>query len=359
LVLRAIDANLDRLGEGLRTLEDIARFLLNDAELCGQLKSLRHGLLKDDFSLQQQILTARKAEEDVGAFASVPDEEQRKDLPSLAIANAKRAQESLRALEEFAKLPDISPALDPAKFKQARFDLYSLEQKLVSRLLRQDKADRLTGLYVIIDTEALKGRSEVEVAHQVIQGGARVIQLRDKQRSRAELLEIARGLKNLCSERGVLFVINDYLDLALAVDSDGLHLGPKDLPMSESRRLMPMDKLIGCSAATLSEAVRAQSQGADYIAVGSIYPTSSKEEFKLVGLETLQQVRKSVSLPLVAIGGIDHTNVEEVMKAGADSIAVIKAVLGAKDAREATRELVARIEASQDIIGVKNEETNL
>ena len=344
MVLRLIDASLDRLGEGLRTLEDIARFLLNEAELCEQLKSLRHELLRDSYPLQQQLLVARKTEKDVGAFASVPDEEKRKDLPSLAMANARRVQESLRTLEEFAKLPDISPALDSTKFKQARFDLYALEQKLVSGLLRQDKANKLAGLYVILDTQTLKGRNEVEVAHQVILGGARVIQLRDKQRSKSQLLEVARELKEVCHESGILFIINDYLDLALAVDSDGLHLGQKDLPVSEARRLLPMDKLIGCSVTTQSEAIRAQSDGADYIAVGAIYPTPSKEGFKLVGLETLQEIRNSVSLPLVAIGGIDHTNVEAVVRTVADGVAVIKAVLGAENVREATHELVARIE---------------
>jgi len=343
-VLRLMDANFDRLGEGLRVLEDVARFLLDDAELCKQLKTLRHELMEVNFGLEQQFLTSRKVGEDVGAFTNLPGERKYKDLASMVIANARRTQESLRVLEEFAKLSDTPLALKPRKFEQARFTIYELEQRLVSRLLRKDKLSRLTGLYLILDTQALQGRSEAEVATQAIQGGAKIIQLRDKQRHKADLLEIAQKLKEVCVHKGVLFIINDYLDLALASDADGLHLGQKDLPIPEARRLLPMDKLIGCSTTTVSEAVRSQSEGADYIAVGSIYPTTSKADFKLAGLDTLRRVRKRVSLPLIAIGGINETNVEEVMKAGADGVAVISAVLGAADIEEATQKLVTMVE---------------
>lgn len=343
-MLRLMDANFDRLGEGLRVLEDVARFLLDDAELCKQLKTLRHELMEVNFALEQQFLTSRKVGEDVGAFTNLPGERKYKDLASMVIANARRTQESLRVLEEFAKLSDTPLALKPRKFEQARFTIYELEQRLVSRLLRKDKLSRLTGLYLILDTQALQGRSEAEVATQAIQGGAKIIQLRDKQRHKADLLEIAQKLKEVCVHKGVLFIINDYLDLALASDADGLHLGQKDLPIPEARRLLPMDKLIGCSTTTVSEAVRSQSEGADYIAVGSIYPTTSKADFKLAGLDTLRRVRKRVSLPLIAIGGINETNVEEVMKAGADGVAVISAVLGAADIEEATQKLVTMVE---------------
>jgi thiamine-phosphate pyrophosphorylase len=343
-VLRLVDANFDRLGEGLRVLEDVARFLLDDAELCQQLKTLRHELVELSYPLEQQLLTSRKVREDVGALTKLRHERSYKDLASVVIANARRTQESLRVLEEFAKLSDTPLTLKPRKFEQARFTIYELEQRLVSGLLRKDKLSRLTGLYLILDTQALRGRSETEVVTQAIQGGAKVIQLRDKQHHKADLLGIARKLKEVCANKGVLFIINDYLDLALASDADGLHLGQKDLPIPEARRLLPMDKLIGCSTNTVSEAVQAQSDGADYIAVGSIYPTTSKVDFKLVGLDTLRRVRKRISVPLIAIGGINETNVEEVMKVGADGVGVINAVLGADDIEGATRELVTKLE---------------
>ena len=343
--LRIIDANLNRIGEGLRLLEDIARLLLNDATLTQQLKTMRHEILRGDWSFQQQLLNARDSESDVGINIGVPGDEKQRGLTITVIANARRVQESLRTLEEVAKIPGITPELDSEKFKQARFNLYTIEQNLLSKLLRQDKVIRMPGLYVIIDTQALEGRSHIEVANQVIRGGAKAIQLRDKLQSKKELLFIAQQLKNICTEHNVLFIVNDYLDLALAADADGLHLGQNDLPLPVARKLLPIDKILGGSVNTLDQAIAAESEGADYIAVGSIYPTTSKETAKVIGLEMLRQIRQTVTLPLVAIGGITKDNAAEVMVAGADSVAVISAVVQAKAPEEAARQIVTRIEA--------------
>jgi thiamine-phosphate pyrophosphorylase len=259
------------------------------------------------------------------------------------MANARRAEESLRVLEEFAKLPDLSSRLNWTNFKDDRFEIYDLEQRLVSKLLRRDRMERISGLYVILDTQALEGRDEVEVAHQAIRGGARVIQLRDKYRSRKELLGVAEGLRDLCARNQALFIVNDYLDLALAADADGLHVGQGDLPLPVVRRELPADRVVGCSTHNLEQALRAEAEGADYIAVGSIYPTPSKEDAKVVGLEVLRQIGQSVSLPLVAIGGINQDNVAEVIAAGATSVAVINAAVGVRDVEGAARKLTQEI----------------
>ncbi len=343
--LRIIDANLNRIGEGLRLLEDLARLLLNDTALTQQLKTMRHKLIRHDWSFNQRLLNARDSEGDVGINIEAPSEEKQRELPITVVANARRVQESLRVMEELAKIPDTK--LDPEKFKQARFNLYTIEQNLLSKLLRQDKMKHILGLYVIIDTQALKGRSHIEVAAQAIRGGAKTIQLRDKLHSKRELLPIAQQLENLCAEHNVPFIINDYLDLVLAADADGLHLGQNDLPISVARKLLPMGKILGCSTTTVDQAITAESEGADYIAVGSIYPTSSKETAKVVGLDRLHQIRQAVILPLVAIGGITRDNATEVMAAGADSVAVISAVLEAENIEEAARQIVARLEAQK------------
>ncbi|MFC1974545.1 thiamine phosphate synthase [Chloroflexota bacterium] len=343
-IRRIIDANLNRIGEGLRLLEDLARLILNDAKLTEQLKTMRHEILESNWSFNQQLLQARNSEGDVGINIEAPGGEKQRELPITAVANARRVQESLRTLEELAKVPGTTPELDADKFKQARFNLYTIEQDLLSRLLRQDKIKHISGLYVIIDTQALKGRRHVEVASQAIRGGAKTIQLRDTIQSKKELLPTAEQLKKLCAERNVLFIMNDYLDLALAVDADGLHLGQDDLPIKIARKLLPIDKILGASARTIDLATAAQADGADYIAVGSMYPTASKEMVEIVGPERLRQIRQAVSLPLVAIGGITKDNVTEVMSAGADSIAVISAVLHAESPEEATRQIVNRLE---------------
>ena len=346
--LRIIDASLNRIGEGLRLLEDLARLLLNDATLTQQLKTMRHELIRGDWALHRQLLESRNSEGDIGVDIEVPGDAKERELPTTVMANARRVQESLRTLEELAKIPGVAPILDSDKFKQARFSLYKIEQDLLSRLLRQDKTRRLRGLYVIIDTQALGGRGHVEVAGQVIRGGARTIQLRDKSLGKKELLTVAQGLKNLCAEHNVLFIVNDYLDIALATGADGLHLGQEDLPIEVTRRLLPMGTVLGCSVTTLELAISAEAQGADYIGVGSMYPTPSKETAVVVGLERLREIRQKTSLPLVAIGGITGDNAAEVKAAGADAVAVISAVLGADAPEEAARKIVDRLEAESE-----------
>jgi len=343
--LRVIDANLNRAGEGLHLLEDVARLMLDDAELTQQLKVMRHEILRGDQPFNQQLVQSRDSEGDVGINTEVPGEAKERELPIMVVANARRVQESLRILEEVSKTPATPrlDQLDPQKFKQARFTLYTIEQKMLSRLLRRDKAGQLTGLYAIIDSEALGNRRHIEVAEELIRGGAKIIQFRDKSRDKSERLAITQGLKELCSKHGVLYIVNDYIGLALATDADGLHLGQKDLPVSVARRLLAIDKIIGCSVNTVEQAKAAEADGADYLAVGSIYPTSSKEGAVVVGLEGLRQVKQAVSLPLVAIGGINKDNAAEVLAAGAEAVAVISATVKAKDIKEATRQIIAAL----------------
>jgi thiamine-phosphate pyrophosphorylase len=348
-----IDANLNRSSEGLRVLEDVARFLLNDAELRQRLRTLRHDLARETKSLRVKLLSPRDAEHNGGR--PYPSGENKLDretiaLPSLldlVTANAKRVEEALRVIEELAKLPEISPMLNSARLEQARFALYTLERDLISRISRRDKVERMTGLYVVLDRQFLVGRDELDIACQAIEGGARVIQLRDKQSKKGELLPVAEKLKELCGQADVLFIINDHLDLAMAVDADGVHVGQGDLPLPVIRRELPVDKIVGCSVTTLSQATKAQDEGADYIAAGSIFPTTTKEGVSLVGVEILKQVRQTVSIPVVAIGGINQDNVGEVVAAGAGAVAVISAVLGQEDVRGAVRQLVARIDLAK------------
>jgi len=351
--LRIIDANLNRSSEGLRVLEDVARFLLNDVGLSQRLRTLRHDLARETKSLSLGLLSQRDSEYDVGR----PNSKNREltmettslqGLLDLVTANAKRVEESLRVVEELAKLPEISSMLNSASFEQMRFALYSLERDLLSRISRRDKMEKMSGLYVILDRQFLAGRNELDIAGQIIGGGARVIQLRDKRSKKRELLILAQKLKELCSQADVLFIINDYLDLAIAVDADGLHVGQEDLPMSVIRRELPIDKIVGCSVTTLSQATKAQAEGADYIAVGSIFPTATKKEATVVGIDMLKELKRTVFTPLVAIGGINQNNIGEVVSAGADAVVVISAVLSEKDVKKAVQKLVANINLAKE-----------
>ncbi len=205
---------------------------------------------------------------------------------------------------------------------------------------------KIKGLYVILDPSFLDGVSEVEAAASIIRGGAKIIQWRDKGRDKGEQLPVVREVNRLCAEAGVVSIVNDHVDLALVSGASGVHLGQRDLPLAEARKLMPETTVIGVSTATVEEALLADREGASYIAVGAIYPTRSKAVTRPAGLGTLEEVAKAVSVPVVAIGGIDAWNVGPVMEAGADSACVISAVLSEVDLEAAARELSTAIDVS-------------
>ena len=203
---------------------------------------------------------------------------------------------------------------------------------------------QISGLYVIIDPQQTQGRDPVEVARQALRGGARILQWRDKTRDKGEQLAPARSLRELCREHNALFIVNDHIDLALACAADGAHLGQKDLPANAVRPWAPAGFLIGVSTNNAEEACQAERDGADYVAVGSIFPTGSKETTRPASPERLREVKQAVGIPVVAIGGISEENVAQALEAGADAVAVINAVCGAEDVEEAARRLAARFE---------------
>jgi thiamine-phosphate pyrophosphorylase len=205
--------------------------------------------------------------------------------------------------------------------------------------LARTLADSLR-LYVLTDRALARGRFEVDVARDAIAGGATAIQLRWKDGPLWEAMEIGRQLRTLCRQASVLFVVNDRVDLALALEADGVHLGEHDLPVREARRLVDDRMIIGFSPATLVEAVQAQRAGADYLGVGPIFATWTKHDAGVpVGTERIRDVTRSVGVPVVGIGGITAGNAGAVIEAGAAGVAVISAVVARDDVVAATREL--------------------
>ncbi len=200
----------------------------------------------------------------------------------------------------------------------------------------------IRGLYVIIDPVACAGRDATAIARLTLEGGATVIQWRDKLRDKGDQLSDARAIRELCAKHNATFIVNDHVDLALALEADGVHLGQHDLPIESVRPFVPADFVIGVSTNNVEEAQRAEAAGAGYIAVGSIYPTSSKETTRPASPERLRQVKATVSVPVVAIGGISALNIDQVLAAGAEAVAVISAVCSASDPTAAARELAER-----------------
>lgn len=201
-------------------------------------------------------------------------------------------------------------------------------------------------LYVITDEELSGGRSHIEIAEAAIMGGADVIQLRDKTASSRKLYEIATQIKKLTEETGVQFILNDRLDIALAVNADGLHVGQDDLPAPVTRKFLGPDKILGVSAINVAEAIQAEKDGADYLGVGPVFEArgTKADAGEPKGLQLIKDIRQRCSLPIVAIGGINHTNILSVMEAGSQGAAVISAVVSAADITHATQALKDQIE---------------
>lgn len=186
----------------------------------------------------------------------------------------------------------------------------------------------------------------MEVAEATIRGGARLLQLRDKTSERGHVLPTAVRLRELCHEHGALFFVNDDIALGFACDADGVHLGQSDLPVDVARRILAPGKLIGRSNNTDVEVEESVSMGVDYVAVGAVFPTSTvgKGARQAIGLDGIRRARELTALPLVAIGGINESNVAGVIRAGADCVSVISAVTMADDPEAAARRLVEAIE---------------
>ncbi len=200
-------------------------------------------------------------------------------------------------------------------------------------------------IYVITDEHISGGRTNIEITRAAIAGGADVIQLRDKTASSRKLFEDAMEIRHLTWKARVPFIVNDRLDIALACNADGLHVGQADLPASVARQLLGEDKILGVSAETLEEALQAEKDGANYLGVGPIFEARSTkpDASQPIGLTLLAEIRRHTSLPIIAIGGINAANAMETISAGANGIAIISAVVAAPDIQSATRRLKALV----------------
>ena len=206
-------------------------------------------------------------------------------------------------------------------------------------------------LYVVLDRTASAGRDLEVILDATLAGGCRMIQLREKEWPSGRLLPLAERMRDRCRRAGATFIVNDRVDLALAVGADGVHLGQDDLPPRAARPLLRPGMVLGRSTHSVGQAREAQVEGADYIAIGSMFPTRTKPDFQLVGPELIRAIRPETRSPLVGIGGVTRENVAEVIRAGADGVAVISAVCGAPDPAAATREFLAAIRAARDLTG--------
>jgi len=337
---RILDACANRAREGLRVVEDYCRFTLEDAFLSGQLKQLRHDLGAALDSLAPTLLLqARETQHDVGTALTTSTEGRRQSLLEVAQANLKRLQEALRSLEEYGKVPlaGAGPELG-ARLEELRYRTYTLERAIVLGTTARERLAEAR-LYVILSAGQCVMSLERTIK-EAAAGGAAIIQLREKDLSDRDLWLRARQVRGWTREAGTLFVLNDRPDLARLVEADGVHLGQDDLPVKEARRVLGPDALIGVSTHNTEQVRQAVLDGASYIGVGAVFPTTTKTIHEYGGLEFVREALAETTLPAFCIGGINLGTVEKLAAVGATRVAVSSAIAGAEDPQAVARALL-------------------
>lgn len=320
-MFRLIDSNINRVCEGLRVIEDILRFKYNSVDLSKKLKKLRHMVRSNYYGFDEDLLNSRDVLNDVGPIMTKElTLIQSKTVLSLICRNFKRIQEGLRSLEEITKNFEVING--SGKIEGIRYATYNLEKEIVGYLTRREFT--LPPLYGITYLKDSVGRSNLEIVEEMIAAGIKIIQYREKDLSLKEKYTECLEIRKLTKVAGVTFIINDHIDIALLVDSDGVHIGQDDIPIKDVRSILGFNKIIGLSTHSPEQAKKAVEDGADYIGVGPIYFTKTKKNIcSPVGLKYLNWVNKNIDIPYVTIGGIKEHNLHEVLQNGAKSVAIV------------------------------------
>jgi thiamine-phosphate pyrophosphorylase len=294
-----IEANISRFKEGARVLEDLARFVLKNEPLFAKIKALKH--------LVKPIHPYIEPNTDLGGV-SFKESQTRHSLLALAIANGRRMQEAARVLEE---------VYDRAFYKKVRFQSYEIYTECIFLLKQFLNIEKLKGIYPICDPEKY---SLDMMTNYINQNDISLCQIRMKSESKHTCIDAIKKMRSLL-RANVLIIMNDHIDIALCY-ADGVHLGQNDLPLHEARKLAPPDFIIGITCHSVNETSSAIQSGASYIAMGALFPTTTKNDATPINIETLQEVVELSPIPVCAIGGINQSNIDVVRKTGVDMIAM-------------------------------------
>jgi thiamine-phosphate pyrophosphorylase len=335
--IRILDAAMNRAGEGLRVVEDYARFVCDDRFLTRQIKALRH-----DFAAATTTVAAadrhaaRDTDGDIGTTISNQREGERGDAWDVCAAGFKRAEQALRSLEEYGKLIDVSVG---RQAESLRYRLYTLEKAFdVGRSSR----DRLEGVRLCVLVDGRDSAAEFDqLISDLVQAGVDMIQLRDKRLDDRTLIGRGRLLREKTRGTRTLCIINDRADIAAAVHADGVHLGQEDIGVKDARAIVGTRMLTGVSTHNIDQARAAVLDGANYLGAGPTFPSHTKEFESFAGLEYLREVATEIRLPTFAIGGITAHNLRDVLASKISRIAVSAAVTQARNPSAAIHELSA------------------
>ena len=337
--LRLIDANSNRAREGIRTAEDYLRFSLGEFRWSSKLKAIRRSIT--------ELVAKRYSATELAGHRMVASDPQRPEgeaqsppvdgnASGVAHRGLKRAQEALRVLEEFfrAETPDIS-----GDFARHRYSLYETEQWL---LVGSKSFEILQGakVYVLL-TGALCKRGLEATAEAVLKAGVKLVQIREKETEGEEFLKQAQSLQRRCSQHGAVLICNDRPDIMLLAGATGAHVGQTDLPPVAVRKLIGELGIIGRSTHSLAQVDQALQEDVDYIAIGSMYETSTKKSLTLTGLELARQVAaRNLPLPVFAIGGISLERLPDIKACGISRVAISSAIISADDPEYEARKFI-------------------
>ena len=325
-ISQIIDANLDRAREGLRVLEDWARFGLGNEDFVIRIKNFRQILGKNHLEIYK---LSRNHIEDQCKGLSHIEQTQRKSPSKIISTNSARIQEALRVIEEFSR--DHNNKLSKIA-SEIRYEIYTLEIELLNFNARK-RAELIiseNNLYSITEHR----ENLLEIIEKILLGGVKIIQHRFKKGNDKEHLKEAKEIKDLCKKYNSLFIVNDRIDIALACNADGVHLGQDDIDIITARKLLDSSKIIGVSANNSTDINNALKNGCDYIGIGPVFHTSTKKNKESLGLEKIKTLTKDLTIPWFAIGGINKSNISFLKNYGIRKVAVISGLLNSEDPKE-------------------------
>ena len=325
-IYQIIDANLDRAREGLRVLEDWSRFGLGKEKYVERIKNFRQILGKNHLEVYKQ---SRNHIEDKCKGLTHQEQIKRKTPEQTISANSARVQEALRVIEEFSRLHNHELSKIASEI---RYEIYTLEIELLSlsKLKNSEKLLKENDLYVITDQK----ENLLEILEDILIGGVKIIQHRFKKGTDKDHLEEAIQIKNLCKKYNSLFIINDRVDIALASNADGIHLGQDDLDLKTARKLLGYSKIIGISANNEVDISNALKEGCDYIGIGPVFETSTKKNKKPLGIEKIKKLTTDLNIPWFAIGGVTTKNIAYLKSYGFKKVAIVSQLMDSEHPKD-------------------------